>query len=64
MTTKEKRMSAIFNEWVKRYAENPEEFCEILDEEGKPFEDYGDNAAAYFLKIEKEMDEQSLLPND
>lgn len=56
-------MIAIFNEWAKRYSENPEHFCDtILDENGKPVEDYGWDCYHYFTKIADEMDEAGLLP--
>jgi hypothetical protein len=61
-TITEQRMSIIFNEWLKRYSETPDEFSELLDENGQPFEDYGDNATAYFIKIADELDEQNKLP--
>jgi hypothetical protein len=49
-------MAAVFNEWARRYAANPEDFDEILDAEGKPVEDYGDRCAVYFHKIADEME--------
>lgn len=48
-------LAAIFNEWNRRYSENPDEFSNSLDENGKPIEDYGENCAAYFLKLEEEI---------
>jgi predicted HTH domain antitoxin len=51
----EKRASIIFNEWVRRYAKDPEEFSKILDENGKPYKDYGDMAAAYFMFLDREL---------
>lgn len=56
------RMGKIFNEWAKRYAENPTEFGNILDEDGKPVEDYGDKCAIYFEKLAIEMDAKGILP--
>jgi hypothetical protein len=56
------RMSIIFNEWANRYADNPDEFGEILDENGRPFEDYGDGCAAYFDQIGTELDNKGVLP--
>ena len=56
------RMSAIFNEWAKRYAENPDEFDDILDDNGVPVDDYGDRCAIYFADLAREMDEKGLLP--
>jgi hypothetical protein len=46
----------VFNEWVKRYAENPEDFMKILDENGEPVEDYGYVSARYFDKLMEELD--------
>jgi hypothetical protein len=44
-----------FNEWVKRYAENPEDFGEILDENGEAVKDYGYVSARYFNEIMEEL---------
>lgn len=63
MTTTQTRMMMIFNEWARRYAENPDSFKEILDEDGRPFDDYGESAMRTFNKVENEMDEAGLLPN-
>lgn len=62
MTTTEKRMTMIFNEWADRYAKNPDEFGEILGEDGKPVSDYGESCTRYFCKIAEEMDASGLLP--
>jgi hypothetical protein len=62
MNTTEKRMAAIFNEWADRYAKNPDEFGEILGEDGKPVADYGECCARYFTQIAAEMDAAGLLP--
>jgi len=58
----QKRMAMIFNEWVKRYAEDPGAFDDLLDKYGKPFEDYGEGAAVYFATLTAEMDKAGLLP--
>lgn len=55
------RMAAIFNEWAKRYAENPENFEEILDSDGKPVTDYGDRCALYFEQLANELNTKGLL---
>lgn len=57
-----KRMAAIFNEWNRRYAENPGEFSECLDDEGNPIQDYGLEAAQTFNRIADEMDAAGTLP--
>jgi hypothetical protein len=62
MTTTETRMTMIFNEWARRYAENPDDWSEILDDDGNPFDDYGESAMRTFTKIAKEMDDSGLLP--
>jgi len=62
MNVTQQRMAAIFNEWAKRYAENPSEFSEVLDENGNPVKGYGENCAIYFEKLAKELDEKDLLP--
>ena len=56
-------MMMIFNEWAARYAENPEEFSEILGEDGKPVADYGESCMRYFIKVANEMDESGMLPS-
>mgnify|MGYP003560492868 FL=1 len=62
MNTTQQRMAAIFNEWARRYAENPDDFGEIIDADGKPVEDYGQRSALYFEKIADEMDAAGQLP--
>lgn len=60
MNSTQQRMSRIFNEWAKRYAENPDEFSDILNEDGTPLADYGDACALYFEKIANELDASEL----
>jgi hypothetical protein len=55
-------MMMIFNEWAARYAANAEEFGEILGDDGKPVDDYGESCMRYFVKIATEMDEAGKLP--
>lgn len=62
MNTTQQRMAAIFNEWARRYAENPDDFGEILDADGKPVDDYGQRSALCFEKIADEMDAAGQLP--
>ena len=62
MNTTQQRMAAVFDEWAKRYAESPDEFSEILDEDGKPVTGYGERCARYFEQIAREMDEAGVLP--
>lgn len=49
------KLEKIFNEWAKRYSENPEEFGTVLDSEGKPVKDYGQMCAIYFTKLHNEL---------
>lgn len=58
----QQRMTMIFNEWARRYAEDPEGFSSILDGDGQPIEDYGEACALYFTQIADEMDAGGLLP--
>lgn len=55
MTNDQRFMAAVFNEWNKRYSENPDSFSDNLDENGKPIEDYGESCAIYFTKLEEEL---------
>lgn len=49
------RLAALFNEWARRYAENPSEFLEIIDENGNPVKDYGENCVVYLQKLQEEL---------
>lgn len=49
------RLAMIFNEWAKRYSEEPEKFDAILDADGKPVRDYGERCAAYFETLANEL---------
>jgi hypothetical protein len=49
------RLARIFTEWAKRFAENPREFMDVLDENGDPECDYGRLCAKYFQKIDSEL---------
>ncbi len=62
MTITQQRMAAVFNEWAKRYADDPDEFGEILGDDGKPVTDYGERCALYFERLASEMDAAGLLP--
>ena len=48
-------MTAVFNEWARRYAQNPDEFAQILDADGKAEASYGEGATRVFVKIADEM---------
>ena len=53
--SRKQTLAVIFDEWAKRYANNPEAFSTVLDSAGNPIEDYGRACAAYFVQIEKEL---------
>ena len=56
------RMALAFDEWARRYAEDPDQFDGMLDEHGNPIENYGERSAEYFNQLIKEMDEANQLP--
>ena len=58
----EKRMTIIFDEWVKRSAKNPSEFSNTLDANGKPVKGYGKRCAIYFTELAAELDAKNKLP--
>jgi len=61
-TIVKRRMSAIFNEWARRYSEAPGTFSNILGADGKPVANYGDSCVIYFHRIAGEMDANGKLP--
>lgn len=58
--TKE-RLTIIFNAWNKKYAQDPGKYTSTLDENGVPYEGYGESAASDFLEIEKELESKGQL---
>lgn len=40
-------LAAGFDEWARRWADNPGEFREILDSNGRPLTGYGERCATY-----------------
>jgi hypothetical protein len=58
----ERRLAMIFNEWATRYSKNPDDFDNILGEDGKPAEDYGERCMRYFIKLTAEMDAAGSFP--
>lgn len=50
-----KQLAEIFDEWARRYAEDPQSFSEILDSNGKPATDYGERCAVYFEQLAREV---------
>ena len=51
----DKQVSAILNEWVRKYAIAPEEFGSLLDANNMPYLTYGDTGAAYFKVLYREL---------
>jgi len=49
------RNKSIFNEWARMYADDPESFSDILDENGNAITDYGINAANTYAMIESDL---------
>lgn len=48
---REEKIAAVFNEWIRQFAENPENFKPLLDDDGKPYLTYGQNASKVFDEI-------------
>jgi hypothetical protein len=48
-------LAEVFDEWQRRYAENPDEFGDILNEDGTPVTGYGERCAAYFSQLVDEI---------
>lgn len=42
------KLALIFNEWMKRYNEDPEQFQELT-------EDYCEDCAGYFIQLDKDL---------
>lgn len=57
-----RRMVKIFNEWARRYSEDPKSFSEVLNAKGEPVKNYGECCAVYFNQIASDMDKKGLLP--
>lgn len=51
-------LTQIFDEWAKRYSENPEDHIDILNKDGKPTKDIGRDQAECFLKISNELSKE------
>lgn len=62
MKISHEQMVKAFNDWLLRSVENPEEFGECLDSEGKPEADYGELCANYFQKLVIEMGKPAPSP--
>lgn len=55
MNKTQTKMAAIFNEWARRYAENPDEFGSVLDENGYVAKNYGQACALYYMQIARDL---------
>ena len=55
MIVSPQQMAAVFNEWARQYSLDPDAFGKILDENGKPYEDYGSTCTAEFERIFKDL---------
>lgn len=49
------RIAEIFNEWYKRFTDNPENFINGFDERVAHIDDYGERCAAYFVLLDREI---------
>lgn len=56
------RMAMIFDEWNRRYHDDPEAFMGLSDSEGNPVIGFGELCATYFTQIAEEMDAIEALP--
>lgn len=57
-----RRSALAFNEWALRFQENPDDFDDVLDDNGDIITDYGYRCAKYLEQILREMDKEGLLP--
>lgn len=55
ITVTEERLAVLFDEWNRRYAENPDSFSENLDGDGNAITGYGANCARYIVKLNEEI---------
>ena len=53
--SKKGNIAAVFNEWARRFAENPGDFCPVVGDDGKLISDYGERCEAYFLRVFQEL---------
>jgi hypothetical protein len=54
------QLTEIFNEWARRYQEDPESFSKVLDLDGNVIDDYAVSAATMFLQIQGELNGKNL----
>ncbi len=55
MSIPAENLPCLFNEWAKRYSENPNSFGVILNESGQPISDYGEKCSKYIQILNKEL---------
>lgn len=55
MNISQKNLTAAFNEWAKKWAENPAGFEDTLNKEGELNPNYGENCARYLTELAKKM---------
>jgi hypothetical protein len=55
------QLVAIFEEWARQYAEDPGAFDGVLDDDGNPVWNYGQQAAQTFLAIKEELEKQEAV---
>lgn len=48
-------MAAVFDEWLRRYTENPDAFDDWFDENGEPAAEYGKRCAEYFQEVADDL---------
>lgn len=60
MNIAQQRMSMIFDEWAKRFEEDPTKFDTILDDDGKVVTEYGERCTRCFEQIADDM--KDVLP--
>ncbi len=51
--SKKGNIAAVFNEWARRFAENPGDFGPVVGDDGKLISDYGERCEAYFLRVSR-----------
>ena len=52
-------LTQIFDEWAKRYSENPEDHIGILNKDGEPTKGIGRDQAECFLRISNELSKET-----
>lgn len=55
MTLLDLSAAKVFDEWARRYADDPRGFSETLNDAGRPVVDYGERCVVYFNLLVKEL---------